>query len=316
MRIWKPEVFQGRTDKKGYFEGWYFKLVDENEKCVLSIIPGISVEDGGKSHSFIQVIDGKEGISHYFEYPIEEFKYKTSDFYIKIGNNIFTKAGIILDIEEDGFLLKADLVFDHLFKWPVMLTSPGIMGPYRFLPFMQCYHGVVSMNHNINGKLRLNHQEIEFKNGKGYIEKDWGISFPKSWIWAQSNHFEKEDVSISISVAHIPFLKTEFNGFLIGLLYNNNLYRFTTYTGAKLERIDYKEDYLNIRVSDKKYTLDISVIPGNTSSLIAPENGKMTTVLSESLSSSIEVSLNDKKGRLIFQGTGINAGLEISGRLE
>lgn len=316
MRIWKPEVFQGHSGKKGYFEGWYFKLIDEKEKCVLGVIPGISTESDGSSHSFIQIIDGRHGLSHYFEFPIEDFQYKTSDFYIRIGKNIFTNAGIILDIEEDDFFLKADLVFDRHFKWPVMLTSPGIMGPYRFLPFMQCYHGVVSMDHSIKGKLTLNHQEIHFNGGKGYIEKDWGTSFPKSWIWAQSNHFEKDKVSISISIAHIPFLKTEFNGFLVGLLHENKLYRFTTYTGAKLERIDYKEDYVNVRISDKNYTLDIGLIPGNTSSLIAPDNGKMSAVLSESLSSSIEVCLSDKKGRLIFQGMGINAGLEITGRLD
>ena len=31
--------------------------------------------------------------------------------------------------------------------WPVKVTSPGAMGPYAFVPFMECYHGVVSMDH-------------------------------------------------------------------------------------------------------------------------------------------------------------------------
>jgi len=30
----------------------------------------------------------------------------------------------------------------------------GIMGWYRFVPFMQCYHGVVSLNHKLNGTFK------------------------------------------------------------------------------------------------------------------------------------------------------------------
>ncbi|MPN29068.1 hypothetical protein SDC9_176516 [bioreactor metagenome] len=84
------------------------------------------------------------------------------------------------------------------------LLNAGIMGWYRFVPFMECYHGVVSLTHNLNGKIYINNEVHNFKDGKGYIEKDWGSSMPSAWIWMQSNHFNENNSSFMLSIANIP----------------------------------------------------------------------------------------------------------------
>ena len=38
MKVWQPEIFQGNLNKKNYFEGWYFKIVDASEKHAFAII--------------------------------------------------------------------------------------------------------------------------------------------------------------------------------------------------------------------------------------------------------------------------------------
>ena len=48
------------------------------------------------------------------------------------------------------------------------------MGWYRFVPFMECFHGVVSLNHELEGDFLIENQVFSFDGGKGYIEKDWG----------------------------------------------------------------------------------------------------------------------------------------------
>ena len=53
-----------------------------------------------------------------------------------------------------------------------LFLSPGIMGPYSFIPFMECYHGILSMNHKILGSLKYNDENISFNGGKCYMEKD------------------------------------------------------------------------------------------------------------------------------------------------
>ncbi len=42
--LWKPEVFQGKGNKKNYFEGWYFKSVSKDENTAYAVITGISVD--------------------------------------------------------------------------------------------------------------------------------------------------------------------------------------------------------------------------------------------------------------------------------
>ncbi|MBS4537275.1 hypothetical protein GOQ27_02315 [Clostridium sp. D2Q-11] len=314
-KIWNPVFFQGNNKDEKYFEGWYFKIVDKKEKNIFGIIPGVSIEDNNKRHSFIQIIDGVRNKTYYINYTYEDFTYNKKEFHIKIGNNIFTNDKVILDIRTDDLKINGTLEFKDMYNWPIKLLSPGVMGWYRFMPFMECYHGVISMNHRITGKLFYNDNEISFDGGLGYIEKDWGVSFPKSWIWAQSNHFDKENVSIFLSIANIPFVGREFNGFLIGLLLENKLYRFTTYTGAKIKELNYNEGEINIKVVDSHYILKINIVKFNTANLISPKNGNMIGRVEESLSSIIEIELIDKSNQFIFKGVGRNTGLEIKGKL-
>ena len=43
FRVWHQEAYQGTHRKKGYFEGWYLKLIDEPRKAVFALIPGVSI---------------------------------------------------------------------------------------------------------------------------------------------------------------------------------------------------------------------------------------------------------------------------------
>jgi tocopherol cyclase len=70
--------------------------------------------------------------------------------------------------------------------------SPIAMGWYSFVPFMECYHGVISLYNNIFGKLSANDRIIDYTDEIGYIEKDWARSFPSSRLWMQTNHFNKK----------------------------------------------------------------------------------------------------------------------------
>jgi hypothetical protein len=75
---------------------------------------------------------------------------------------------------------------------------------------MECYHGVLSFDHKISGSLTINEIEVNFDDGKGYLEKDWGTSIPSSWIWMQTNQFQGDVASLFGSVAKIPRLKNYF----------------------------------------------------------------------------------------------------------
>ena len=42
------------------------------------------------------------------------------------------------------------------------------MGWYAYVPTMECFHGILSMNHTLTGQLTLNKSKLNFDGGKGY----------------------------------------------------------------------------------------------------------------------------------------------------
>ncbi len=312
LKTFNPEIFQGRYKSKNYFEGWYFKLIDESEDNIFSVIPGIAYGQSKEDkHAFIQLIDSTNYNTRYLKYDIAKFKYSKSDFSIRIDDNTFDRNGINLNLNHGEFRLQGTLKFHDIIPFPKTIFNPGIMGPYSFVPFMECYHGIINIQHRIEGNLIIGDSDINFSRGNGYIEKDWGKSFPEWWIWIQSNDFAEGNISVMFSVAKIPWIGKHFTGFVSFLSIKGRLYRFATYTGAKIRHLEYKDGNIQINVSDKKYSMTISGKYKESGILIAPKNGLMHRKIAESISSNIEVTLEDWRGNLIYNGYGKNAGMEI-----
>ncbi|MFA0832609.1 MAG: tocopherol cyclase family protein [Methanobacterium formicicum] len=212
--------------------------------------------------------------------------------------------------------ITAKMKFKNIVPWPVKKLSPGVMGIYAFIPFMECYHGVLSFNHTIKGYVTINNEKKDFTGGKGYIEKDWGSFMPSSWIWMQTNHFDEDGLSLFGSIAKIPWLGNYFTGYLFGLFHNNKLYQFTTYNGAKIEKLQVTDDKIEIRIVKEPLELEIDASRDEGVDLPAPKLGEMTAKVNESLRSRINIKLfrkNNNDKLLILSGTGRNAGLEFVG---
>jgi len=320
LKIWNPEIFQGRNKKKEYFEGWYFKSVSKDEQTAYALIIGVSItKELANSHAFIMIMDARNQLLHYFSYPLSSFWANNDKFEIKIGNSFFSLNQIKLDIEEGETSVKGQLEFENIVPWPVTRFSPGAMGFFAFIPFLECYHGVLSFNHKINGYLTVNNNKIDFTGGKGYIEKDWGSSMPSSWIWMQTNHFDEDGISLFGSIAKIPWLGSYFTGYIFGLAYNERIYKFTTYNRSKIENLNVTDENIEVKIVDKKYILEISALRAEGVDLPAPKLGEMTSKVNESLKSTINIKLFQKgknANKLLYKGTGRNAGLEFVGDLE
>ena len=310
MKVFRPWAFQGSISRRNYFEGWYFKQVSANRQTVYAFIPGISLSRD-KNHSFVQVISGLTGEVIYFEYPISEFKASKKNLRIQVGNSTFSYDGIRLDLANETQKIHGELKFDSIEPYPSTAINPGIMGWYSFIPFMECKHGVVSTGHNTVGKLNVNGVIHDYDAGRGYIEKDWGKSFPESWIWLHCNTFDSSNASFTFSVAKIPWLGSYFIGFISYLKVENELYNFSTWSKANIESLKYKGNNLEILLTNKNHTLKVKAsnnLPGN---LKAPVRGSMSRIIKETVDASIQLELMDKSGIALFNDQGTRAGMEI-----
>lgn len=308
-----PDKYHGFGKKPPFFEGWYYKILSQDQRSKYAIIPGIIL--GADNHAFIQLLNGSTGESVYWKFPSSSFTAEKRHFEVHIAGNRFTKEHIYLDIDDQLGVLQGELKFHNTTPWPVSLFSPGIMGWYAWVPRMETYHGVGSLDHTISGKLKINDVAIDFTGGRGYSEKDWGAAFPEAYIWFQSNHFQEPGVSLTASTAIIPWLRSSFRGFICGLWYQGQLYRFATYTGAFIEKLDIFQDHIEWIISDKRYKLQMNASRPEGGVLLGPDELEMGKRINETLSSTVEVRLAKISGEVIFFDTGRHTGLEAHGNL-
>lgn len=251
--------------KKDYFKGWYFKCSSKNN--TIAFIPAFHSRNNNEIAS-LQIITDEN--SYNLSFPFLEYSEKP--LYIRIGNNVFSENGIIINIKSDKLTVKGNLQFGKF--------SPigyDIMGPFKYIPFMQCRHSVYSMRHQVSGNLTVNNQHINFQSGIGYMEGDCGTSFPNRYIWT---HCFFGNGSLMLSAADIPMLGLNFTG-IIGVIYlNGKEYRIATYLGAKICEINTS----SITVVQGSYKLNAKLIKNNAHSLAAPDNGKMNRIIHESAS--------------------------------
>jgi tocopherol cyclase len=311
--LFNPEQFQGARRKCGYFEGWYYKVINAEGTKAFAFIPGIALDNNGNKQAFIQVLDGKKQLSKYHAFAIEDFKATPGFFRVSILENLFLLDSISLDLPD----VRGHLRFQGVVPWPKHWYSPGIMGPYAFVPFMECYHGIVSMDHAISGRLEVNGEIIDFENGRGYTEKDWGRSFPSAYVWMQSNHFREPGISIKVSVARIPWVGRSFVGFIGGIWIHDHLIQFTTYNHSVLRMLHINSNRVELVMENKKYRLEIAALRNAATALASPIRGMMDGRIEESMTSIIELSLIDMRtGKSVLRDNGRNAGLEVAGKIE
>lgn len=310
-----PEGYHGGNLTKGHFEGWYVKLVSADREFRLAVIPGVFLapEEDGPHEAFVQVLDGATGRSWYVPYPLAEFSAAADQFEVRVGPNTFSSSGVHLELPEVD--LFGEVSFPSpLDPWPVSPVSPGAMGPFAFIPFMECYHGVVSFGHSLAGQVTLDGTEVDLAGGKGYLEKDWGKGFPAGYLWLHSNHFDHPGTSIMASLALIPWLRGTFRGVLIGLKHRGELYTFATYNRSRTKYIGVDDKRVRWTVlRPDGYRLDLTAERTAGALLHAPIRTEMHKRVEETLNARIGVRLFAPDGSLLLDDTGEVGGLEVHG---
>lgn len=273
-----------------YFKGYYFKCCTSDK--TIALIPAMHKE-GKEYKASLQIITN----DNTYSVPYSEIRFGRNKFRIKIGSNVFSEKGMRLAVDTKDCKIHGTVIFG-----PFQKLSYSIMGPFEYVPFMQCKHTIISMRHTINGTITINDCEYLFKNHVGYIEGDSGFSFPKNYIWTQC---QSPKGSIMLSVADIPILGFHFTGIIGVISLAGKQYRVATYLGAKVVQI-----YDNLVVLKQgNYTLSVKLIETRHQKLKAPVNGNMLRTIQESASCKAWYQLKDKN-RILLEFISDNASFE------
>lgn len=247
---------------RNYFCGWYFRIQSDTQ--TLAIIPSVH-KCKEVNFSTIQFITDTETFHVRFPYS----DYRKEGQQIRIAENCFGRDGIYLKIQEPEFCISGTIHFGSF--TPIRYD---IMGPFRYIPFMQCRHSVFSMQHLADGEITINGTRYIFQNAIGYIEGDRGYSFPREYVWTQVSF---SDGALMLSVADIPLGIYHFTGVIGVVLLNGKEYRLATYLGAKAIKLSPEE--IIVRQSDYSLIIKPQDISGHP--LRAPVWGAMNRTIHE-----------------------------------
>lgn len=312
-----PFAFTGGRGRN-YFEGWYCKNVAA-DGTAYSFIPGLSIAPSGERHAFVQVIRGSDGETAYVRYPFEEFVASRKTFDVRVGSNKFSFSGADISLPDAFDGIEGTLTFSGIRRLQPDSAIQRIMGWYRLVPFMECYHEVGSLSHTVDGTLSVGGLSHSFDGGRGYLEKDWGSSMPSAWIWLQCNGFPAPDASMMLSVARIPWLGRSFTGFLGFLALPHSIdpkpVRFGTYSGARIKNIVVEADRLLIDMDLGERRLELEAQRTESGMLSAPVSGGMDRRIAESIDGTIRVKVT-RRGSSEWDATGTAAGVELVGIID
>ena len=266
---------------RDYFCGWYIKC--QNLSQTVAMIPAFHIT-GGKKTCSIQVITDSGSWNATF--PYSEFRRNGSC--VEIGPNRFSPEGVALALHAPGLDAAGTLTFTSF--TPIRYD---IMGPFKYVPFMECRHSVFSMKHGVSGRLVINGDTYELSDGDCYIEGDRGYSFPKAYVWTQCCFPEG---SVMLSVADIPFCGLHFTGVISAIHFRGKEYRIGTYWGARAVSI--RDGEVVIRQGRKNLTVRRLEKKGHP--LAAPVGGDMSRTIHETAACRVYYHFRDR-GKTIFE---------------
>ena len=236
---------------KEYFFGHYFKC--QSDDGTAAFIPAIH-KKGKAASASLQIItdDGAWNVP----FSVCEYKKLGGAYPVALGKNEFRRDGISLSVDTDEVKANGEITFGDFSP-----IGGDIMGPFRFVPFLECRHSVVSMAHSLSGSVTVNGKTFDFTGGKGYIEGDRGRSFPEVYLWT---HAFFPGGSLMLSVAKIPLGFMNFTGIIGVVMKDGREYRVMTlhmWTKNSGEKRTYlltvlDDDYYNVKLYEDSVRRD------------------------------------------------------------
>ena len=264
------------------FCGWYFRCRSGDR--TVALIPAAHTANGVRSGSLQIISDAGNWL---IPFSRENIRVSPDKPRAVLGKSVFRENGVWLDLYTDRLSVAGELRFG-----PLSTLRYDVMGPFRYVPFMECRHSVASMQHTINGSLRINETDYSFRDGMGYIEGDRGHSFPQQYAWTQCFF---ESGSLVLSVAEIPLGPLRFTGVICVIHFQGREYRLATYLGAKAEKIRDGE----IIIRQGRLALTAALLEKNAYFLKAPASGAMTRSIRENVSCRAKYRFS-VEGRTVF----------------
>lgn len=283
---YKPSSLSGGFERYNYFEGWFQKVYSTKHKASFIIIYGYATRNTNDTFGFIQVlIPGN--IPELIYFSKNEISCDPDRHFVRMGTNILAMEVIRINTVR----LSIHLNLNN--NYPIR-TFKNSMGYTYFIPNLPCYHAVLNTYHPVSGEIRYNDVQYSLDSELGYLEKNWGTSFPENYFWLHAVDPNDSQVSLLFSRAEIKWLGKKFIKHVGHFRFEGKQIDLRELKNFAVSTLVLNPHSQLIQISSKTIQLDILIMYGNKVMFKGPEEGNLSRDILHHSDALIDVTFTDQ----------------------
>ena len=251
LRIFKPTTLRGNLERNKFFEGWFQKIYSKEQKASIVIIYGYATQNTQDKFGFIQILFPNQ-VNEIIYFNRNAFSCDPHQHIVRMGENVLTTE--IINIKTNDFTIHLKLKNNQVSK-----TFKNSMGYSYFLPNLPCYHAVLNTGHRVSGEIKQKNERFIIENEPGYLEKNWGTSFPETYYWLHAVDPNDPAVSLLFSRAEIEWIGRKFIRHVGHVRYDQKQVDFRSLKNFTVSILNSSEDKHEVQMTSNTLQLNISI---------------------------------------------------------
>lgn len=296
LRRLHPTLLQGHINQFNYFEGWFQKVyIPEQNKSII-IIYGIATGNELTKTGFIQLLVPGHEVIH-IDFHRDEIALSKRKHEVKLGRNYFSSNRIHIEYK----LVELDLEIIPQTKKALKQNS---MGNFYLVPGLPCYHSVLQINSSVKGIVKINNELIHIARSSGYLEKNWGTSFPEKYFWMHAQDPINSTNQVLFSQAEMRWRNKTFIKHVGFIQLNGKSFDLRKIRRKHLVCNVYNSNQLELSIGPIDTTFNFDLSEANNTSFNSPCNGKMSNKIIHNIDVPVLLEINDKtlKNSILLNG--------------
>jgi tocopherol cyclase len=279
----KPTQLKGKFKKRNFFEGWFHKIYSAKHQTSFVIIYGYTTGNSYDKFGFIQFLIPNKNVEIYY-FSKNEISYNPKNHSVQMGSNILSLKEIKINLK--------DIYMDLNLSDNLPISSfKNSMGYAYFIPTLPCYHSVLNKSHLISGEINLFNNNYLLDNDLGYMEKNWGTSFPEKYFWIQAVEPHNPNVSLLFSQAEIKWMGKSFIKHVGHLRINGEELDLRTLTLFNVSYNNTIPENITITIKSKQIKLEMRFSVAKKYMFKGPLKGKLSRDILHHSDSQIDLKI-------------------------
>ncbi len=296
LEKYKPNSIRGTFERNKFFEGWFQKVYSKSHKASFILIYGYATHNSDDEFGFLQILIPNQTPEIVY-FPKNEVACDIEQHIFHMGKNLLTTELIRIDI--NGLSIELNLKNTQPFR-----TFKNSMGYTYFIPNLPCYHSVLNTVQSVSGEIQHNGVRYMLDHEMGYLEKNWGTTFPESYFWVHAIDPNNPAISLLFSRAKIVWLGKTYIKHVGYLRFDGQQIELRALKNFSVSNSNISPENRSIQIRSASAQIDLALGYGREVLFKGPKDGALSRSIAHQTDARIKVSLTYENRSQQFQMVG------------